>query len=216
MPSNHKCQSCTLEFQAGWYFYPSFDTGYAARTLLVCGACGHQHAVEIALRSRGPEFIQRFAANLMGVPEASRLGVMAYLREHTHLGLEAATEVLSHLPHQLVTDLFEHQAMALVEEYADRGAVVEVAVVSESPNPQYGPIQRDRLLAYDVAQGDEERAWRELTVLGVCSDDAGAFEVALQACGRCQCVGQLLSSWPVERPCPVCGGRLEDRGFWVA
>lgn len=216
MPSKLGCQSCAHEFEVGWFHYHILDTGYGAKTLLVCGACGLPHAVDIALRSRGPEVIQHFVANLIAVPAAARLLVMARLRSKANLDLKAAKEVLNRLPYQLGTDLSEYAGQALVDEYSSMGAVVELAVVRESRNPNHGPIQRDRLLARDAALSDEEKSpWREISVLGPRSGDAGEFELALQACGGCGRVGELVSSWPADRPCPACGGHLEERGSWI-
>lgn len=209
MPTTYECPSCPLALEVGWCIHPSFDDGYAATTLLVCSVCGFQHAVKIALRSPRPEIIQYFVANLVAVPEASRASVLAHLCDQEDLSAEAATAVLNGLPWALETDMLEHQGRALRSTYAGLGAAVELAVVREHRNPHHGPLQHDKLLARDAApRGTAKNAWRELAVRGAFSDEAGGFEVALQACGGCQRVGALVSSWPADRVCPACGGRL--------
>lgn len=46
MPSDYECEKCGLNFTVGWYHYHRTDTGYGARTLLVCTSCGVVNSIE--------------------------------------------------------------------------------------------------------------------------------------------------------------------------
>src|SRR5262245_55217581 len=72
MPLVFKCMHCKLGFTTGWYHYQRQDSGYCARTLLVCTECGTQHAIEHALLDRGNEFFDVFRITVDAVSEAGR------------------------------------------------------------------------------------------------------------------------------------------------
>ena len=48
MPADYICPNCHLGFSVGQFHYHDFSSGYWARTLMVCSACGTMHAVEHA------------------------------------------------------------------------------------------------------------------------------------------------------------------------
>ena len=55
MPSDFECQNCHLAFRVGWYHYHRLDSGYGARTLLVCSVCGIQHSIEHPIQKKKEE-----------------------------------------------------------------------------------------------------------------------------------------------------------------
>jgi RNase P subunit RPR2 len=55
MPSDFECPNCHLGFSVGWYHYHRSDSGYIARTLLVCSVCGVQHSIEHPIQKKNEE-----------------------------------------------------------------------------------------------------------------------------------------------------------------
>ena len=51
MPTDYQCRRCDLRFSAGGYHH-RLNKGYGSRALLVCTACGTQHALERATPMR--------------------------------------------------------------------------------------------------------------------------------------------------------------------
>ncbi|MBI2679638.1 MAG: ribosomal protein L7/L12 [Candidatus Solibacter usitatus] len=209
MPTKYVCLGCPLTFEVGW-FHHIFRNGYASKTLLVCVSCGTQHAVENAVSDRGPESFQYFTAYLTAAPPAARVQVMVCLRHHFRLDLAGAREALKALPYRIGSDLSREGAEALAAPYRAAGATVEIVLIRESPNPEYGPVQSDRLLVRDAPPPDGG-LWRELAVAGA----NASLDLERQACGNCRKTGVLVSEWTDGRSCPACGGVIQGQGTWM-
>src|SRR5258707_1254752 len=125
MPRKYGCLSCPLTFEIGWSRC-NFTNGYGSEIFVVCISCGAQHAIRFALRDRGPESIQYFAAQLTAVQPAAHVPVMACLRHYLHLDLLGVRDALKNLPYQIGRDLTRDAANTLAAEYTEVGGTVEL------------------------------------------------------------------------------------------
>ncbi len=220
MPTTYECNSCGLILEFGWYHYHSFSSGYGASTLVGCLACGCQHRVEIAMRDRGPEFLHDYDVLLTAVSAEQRLQVMTQLRKDLAISLSQAQSAVNRLPFVIKRALDCCEARTLEKTYRGVGAVIEMKVVTSKANPDFGPIQQDRLLRCTSLRFRSDGAKPEFTPTGVRNRDnslAGEFRLDEQACGLCGCIGDLVSGLSEPHsPCPNCkSGRLAETGGWV-
>lgn len=213
MPSRHSCSTCDLTFEVGWFHYHDFQSGFAAMTLLVCTACGAQHAVEIALRPDGPEWLTVCEVRVLGVRTGAALPVLRLLRRDLQVTYEEGKARIAAPPFTVAKEVREEQARSIRGEYESAGAVMEIAATGQVRNPFWGPARQDRLL-----MRDSDAEWRELPANGPHADDHGRFDLADQTCGRCGKAGSFASDAPEESParCPRCHERTLCRiESWV-
>lgn len=219
MPTQYSCTSCGLEFSVGWYHYHDFRSGYCAATLAVCTSCGAQHQVEIALEDRGPAEWISYDVLLTGVPRASRVAVLAWIRRGPSIALSEAKRLIDSLPAVLCSDAPSDEARALRDTLEGLGARVSLEVRTRTPNPNFGPTLQDKLaLRMASSEPDSDQgAPKELPVRNRSDGPTGTFNLAEQACGSCGCTGTLVTEMPEPLPpCPGCGRHhLVERDSWI-
>jgi ribosomal protein L7/L12 len=178
--------------------------------------CGSQHAVDIAMRTRGTPAHQYYDVYLARVDESKRVEVMKRLRRECALDLAAVKHALSSLPFRMANDVIESSARALVGQYERIGGRVELVPTHARDNEDYGPLQKDRLLMRRGTTAETEWEWQELEPVGRATDANGEFSLDRQACGACGTIGSLASELPPDTPCPACHvAPLVSQGGWV-
>jgi len=194
-----KCPGCDLRISTGSYHYHRIETGYGGRTLLACSACGTQHAVELALPSRGPEFylVQRLVVD--AVPEAAMSRVVQWLRKDQKqvMALSTALQIVRSPPFTLLGSTWEERAIKVQDELQSLGVSLRRETVEQRRNPTFGPLQQDRLLHHAAPRyGDQRPEW-------LVSDQPVAELKSLQ-CHHCSAAGMLVKDFPEPQECPAC------------
>lgn len=184
---------------AGRYHYHRIETGYGGRTLLACSACGTQHAVELALPNRGPEFhsVQRLVVD--SVPEAAMSRVVQWLRKNQKqdMALSTALQIVRSPPFTLLGSTWEERATKVQGELQSLGVCLRRETVEQRRNPTFGPLQQDRLLYLAAPRYGEQRP--EWLV-----SDQPVSEIALLQCHHCSASGMLVNDFPDPTQCPAC------------
>ncbi len=204
MPSDFQCGVCSLRFTVGWYNYHSRANGYGGMTHLVCRKCGTEHAVEVALRDRGPERFATFDISLISIVDSSRLEAIRILRSRFDLEIEEAREALDSLPMPIARRVDEFIARELEDAFSPVAAV-EIVETDSEPNPDHGPLQPDRLLSGRVPRFDEPVQLEDAPIVGTTRGSNAEFDLDLQSCSNCRVAGNLLGD-PLEvgDTCPHC------------
>jgi hypothetical protein len=199
MATDYRCPGCDLRFSTGRYHYHRIETGYGGRALLACSACGTQHAIELALPSRGPEFyaVQRLVVD--SVPETALSRVAQWLRKNQKqpMGLESALQIARNPPFTLFEFTWEERAAKVESELQSLGVRLRRETVEHRPNPSYGPLQHDRLLYHSEPRFGEQRPeWLP--------SDQSVSNLASLECHHCHAFGALVEESPKSRQCPAC------------
>ena len=210
MPTDYKCHQCALHFSVGRYHYHRIDSGFGGRVLLACEACGTQHAIERALPDRGPEFYAVHSLIVESLPASATQKVLQWLRrERRALKLDEAMAVVRQPPFTLIAATWEERALKIRKELEPLGVVVRCEFVEDRKNPNFGPLQHDRVLYHSMPRrGDQQPEWL------VAGQAAGDFESL--PCQHCGAVGTLLEDFLSESSCPSCrGGQLQAESSWI-
>lgn len=204
MPTQFACPSCLLQFSVGWLHYHEFDSGYGSRTLLVCSSCGTQHAIEIALRNRGPEFFTYRDVRLASVTDSNRVLALRLIRKSLQCSPALAKQHVGNLPVTLKKRLSNYDLDHWRELHAEPRLDLEFPVVDREPNPSFGPIQTDRLLGASKAQVGTQPP--ELSIVSITEPltKDSMINVEIQCCYGCSSVGTLSPEFEVTQPCPQC------------
>jgi hypothetical protein len=199
MATDYRCPGCDLRFSTGRYHYHRIETGYGGRALLACSACGTQHAIELALPNRGPEFyaVQRLVVE--SVPDVALSRVAQWLRREQKqpIGLEAALAIARNPPFTLFESTWEERAAKVEGELKSLGARLRRETVEHRPNPTFGPLQQDRLLYHSEPRyGGQRPEWL--------TSGQAISELRSLQCHHCHAVGALVEEFPEPRECPAC------------
>jgi hypothetical protein len=210
MPVDFKCGACDLRLSVGWYHYHGMHDGYSGRTLLVCRACGGQHAIEHAVRDRGPKSYPLLKLSVLAATSEARI-ILArrWLRKARGISYNEALEAAQTLPLVLHDRTHSHVVEAVRRELQPLGAELAIEVVGEQPNSNYGPIQVDRLLFTSECQfGELRQPW---TV-----GEEVAQEVEKMRCALCHEAGSLTQEIESASPCPACKrNSLTQVSSWI-
>lgn len=199
MPTDYRCPTCELRFSVGRYHYHSFDSGYCGRSLVVCRACGTQHAIELALDDRGSEMNEVYQIIVDSVSEAGRRELIQRLRRRQSRSLADARELIDRGPFVLVSELTKAQATKLREDLSAAGVVARAEIVEMRPNPWFGPVQRDRLM-HQAAPRFAESSSEWVT----CSVEIVKGELTGVQCQACRQVSVLTDAIESDACCPAC------------
>ncbi len=205
MPSDFRCGTCSIRFTVGWQHYPSGTNGYGGMTHLMCRNCGTEHAVEIALRDRGPERFTLFDVSLISVEDSRQVEAIRVLQARFDLETSEAREAIHSLPMPIARRVDPHIAEELKQAFSPFAALEVVEVESES-NPNHGPLQPDRFLSGKVARFGDRVLLEEISVTGITRGPNAEFDLDVQSCANCGDTGSLLGD-PLEvgNTCPHCG-----------
>jgi hypothetical protein len=205
MASSFHCRSCDLRFTIGWIESGFPVDGYGAVTRLVCRSCGTEHAVEIALRDRGPEQLTAYDVELAAVDDSCRRDAARVLGERFDMTTEEASEAMASLPLAIGRRLSAELVSDLRSAFGDV-ATLNVTQVAAEPNPLYGPLQRDRFLAGRGPRFDDLVSLEQIEPAGARHGPCGEFDLEPQPCRSCGATGSLVGD-PVEvgGSCPHCG-----------
>ena len=113
MPSDFKCPTCELRFSTGSYHYHSFESGFIGRQLMVCTACGTQHAVEFAMEDRGPEFHPVYQVIVEAAPSPAPLKLVRELRRQSAIDNVEALRIIRGGAFVIRSEATESQVSAL-------------------------------------------------------------------------------------------------------
>jgi hypothetical protein len=210
MPSEFKCSACDLRLSVGWYHYHRIQDGYSGRTLLACRACGGQHAVEHAMRDRGPKSYPLLKVTVQSAStEAKNIIARRWLRKERSMSYNEALEAVRNLPLVLHERTHLHVVAAVQKELEPLGVQLTVEVVGELPNTSYGPIRADRLLFSPERQCGERR--QEWTIGPNITQDLEQI-----CCSLCGGAGSLTAEIGPAAPCPSCDqGQLALVSQWI-
>jgi hypothetical protein len=216
MPTDFACQTCALHFSVGWFHYHFFETGYGSQTFFVCTACGAQHAIQIALRDRGPEFRETYNVELTAVRPADRIFALRLIRDHCQCTPAQAKALLEHLPVCLAQRVHPYQVDEWKERVSKTSVVLAFPVVDRTLNESFGPLMPDRLLGALQPRYSSDPAHMEaVSVVGPLGTDR-EIDVARQACKACEAIGTLSADVDVSNACPNCKHTtLEIVGAWI-
>ena len=216
MPSEIACMNCSLQFSVGWFHYHIFDSGYGSKTLLVCAACGTQHAIEDALRDRGPEHFNYCDVVLTAVSEPARILALELIRSTFGCTATEAKERLQTFPLHLKHRLSHYELKGWQQDHHTTGLSVEFPVVDTEANPDFGPIKSDRLLgARTPNTGKETIELQELPINTLLSY-GDSINLSIQSCAGCSRIGTLTDEFNVAVRCPKCEQlTLQELSFWV-
>lgn len=198
MPSDLKCTLCDLRFSAGQYHYHGSHDGYIGRTLMVCLACGAQHAVEHAMRDRGPEAFSLLRVTIQAMPHEARSTVARrWLRQERKIGYNEALELVRALPLVLFERAQEHVVAAARAELEPLGVQLTTEIVGTVPNTNYGPVRNDRLLfVKGPLLSDARPEW-------LVGPDISSTQCAHVPCTQCSAHALASEVSPAD-PCPSC------------
>lgn len=204
------CRACGLRFEIGWSDEPPGD-GYGATSRLVCTKCGTEHAIEIALRDRGPERIRYFDVELVAVEPARREDAALVIATRFDMTADEATEALASLPLAIARGADETLAAEMRDLFALVGSV-EMTETASWPNPLHGALQRDRLLSGMKPRFGGERVLVDVGPVGPRHGPHGEFDLEAQSCAACGARGALAGNpWELDDRCPACGERMLER-----
>ena len=192
-----KCTHCDVGFATG---------RDGLMTLLVCARCGTQHAIECAVRDRGPEFFQEFRITVDAVSEAGYRLVVQTLRRHQSMRLVQARAVADNPPFVLIPKI-GHPATKLIGELRSLGVSVRSELVETRKNPIFDlPLQKDRLLYHGGPAFSFSSTQRvpEPLLHGVFLADAMTTDINSLQCQHCRAVGSLADELPEGAACPAC------------
>lgn len=215
MASGFRCRSCALQFTVGWRHYPDSKNGYGGVTHFVCVKCGTEHAIEIALRDRGPKRYSYFNIFLRSVDDAKRTDAMQILQTRFDMSPEDAADVVRLLPMQIAHRVDERITEDLTLLFSPV-ARIEAIEIDSSPNPTYGSLQPDRLLSAGSPCFGEDVALEEAPVTGATHGPNREIELDTQPCTYCGATASLVGE-PLEIGgiCPSCGeAMLEGIDGW--
>lgn len=204
MIANCTCRACGLRFEVGWSDEPPGD-GYGATSRLVCTKCGTEHAVEIALRDRGPERIHYYDVLLVEVKPSRREDAALVLVSRFDMTHAEAVAAFESLPLTIARGADEILATEMRDLFSMVG-VVEMTETASGPNPLHGALRRDRFLSGKRPRFDEKRDMTEIGPLGPRHGAHGEFDLEAQACAACGMRGSLEGNpWEIDDRCPSCG-----------
>lgn len=218
MPTDYKCKHCMVRFSTGPYHYHNFDSGYCGRCLLVCTECGTQHALEAALRNRGPEYYDFYSLSVESCSAGARQKVVQTLRAaNKQLTLAGALEIIRHPPFLLYPCVEEHLVNNLHAELSAIGVTFRTDLVKREANSMFGPILCDLLHYFPGPQysATSEKMLVSQDVLQFEKD--GEHTYAYLRCQHCNTVGSLVYELPEGATrCPACKmDHLVVEQFWV-
>ncbi|NBB17392.1 hypothetical protein GVN21_18675 [Caulobacter sp. SLTY] len=213
MPADYRCDACRLCFTLGGYHYHSMPDGFVGKSLSVCGACGRQHAIEYAAPDRGPERFELYELVLTDVLAGAVATVARWLRRNRGVSSAEALEIIRSAPFVLIERDGHDRIRDQLDKLEPDGVVGSLRFLESIPNPDYGPLQSDRVF-YAAAnvrdvEGEGEGAChhRQAWVWLAASQPAPASDVrvcpsqlACEACGASDMIddaGDALS-------CPGC------------
>lgn len=218
MPLNMSCTSCNLRITVGWFHDGTAAEGYGARTLLVCKACGTEHAVRVALRDRGPEWDVSSDIELLEVSGESRVKVMSLLRQTFDMSLDDARSTINAAPIKIARRAPRHLVDRIVDEFTAAGADLTLTEADRTSNPNWGPLQKDVLLARPGPRFENESDWTKPDVLAETTGPHEEIKLEDQPCSHCKVRGTLSSDQDeIGTCCPNCGETtLEVTDGWVS
>lgn len=211
MVTDYGCPGCNLRLSTGRYHYHRIETGYGGRVLLACSACGTQHALELALPNRGPEFylVQRLVVE--SVPDVAMSRVVQLLRKDQKqvMALASALQIARSPPFTLFESTWEERATKVQGELQSLGVRLRCETVEQRRNPTFGPLQQDRLLCHAAPRYGEERP--EWLV-----SDQPVSEIALLQCHHCSAPGAVVKDFMEPQQCPACrSANLVIESTWM-
>jgi hypothetical protein len=205
MPSNFFCRGCGLRFTLGWFDDGPHAAGYGATTRLVCVKCGTEHAIEIALRDRGPRIVRRFDVSLIRIEESKRVEALHILTTRFDMDSTEANDALGEIPLVIASRADSMLADELTMLFQTVGSV-EVKEVGSIPNPLYGPMRQDRFLSGRRPRFDDVATLAEITPTGARLGPNGELDLEIQVCASCGARGSLEGNpGEIGRACPHCG-----------
>lgn len=223
MPVDYTCRACALKVSLGWYHFGSACDGYGSATLLMCGQCGAQHRIDMAISEEARTWMMRPVV-LWDVVLADagehRVKVMHAVHHELGCGLHEAMALVRSIPVKLGRRRMEDEARKLQARLEAVGA--RVNLISEPiqdilarKQPEIPRVQDALFLG--IPTSEEGMEWQPCQVLGERTGETGHMEPRLQQCGQCHAQGTLLPDLPEKvNPCPRCGQRtLEETGGWV-
>lgn len=226
MPTEYTCSACSLKVTLGWFHAHDVSDGYGASTLLMCGQCGAQHSIRIAIDPEARASMMRprvFWDVVLTDAGEHRVKVMHALHHALECGLHEAMALVRSLPVKIGEKLWEDEAHQLRKRMEAAGA--HVSLLSEPmqdviERKQIGPYipQAQDELSVGIPTPDGGMEWQPCQVLGERLGPAGRMNLQLQQCARCHARGALVSELPANaNPCPGCGGQqtLEMTGGWI-
>lgn len=218
MVSQFSCQACHLRFSLGAYHGHDFRSGYAGGRYGVCRACGTQHLVNVALTDRGPEYYDLFEVTLEALPDAARVGFMAWFRKKNGVNLQEAAASTRQLPLVVARELWEHSASDLVAELSGLGAAATSRIHAKERNAVFGPVLPSQLY---VANGPAFGMVEQNVDCRIAIDTGNVplfvdaqFNAAVP-CGHCGAIDSLISQLDESCPCFLCQGSLKNYGNWI-
>ncbi len=220
MPVLYECRSCNLRFTVGWFHYHTFNTGYCAKTLMVCTACGTQYAVEIACPDRGRATFHIHNVVIETYEPRQRVAIMKFLRKYQHLSLQQARETVEHLPITVAHDVPEWD----IAQWQERSRLLDVTlafpVIRTEPNPRYGPLMQDRLFGKQnpVFSEAQDLAEEYHIIPTPSSQTLSRTEILLDnhVCQYCHTQGCFHDELHPPDGCPHCQqSTLVEKGGWV-
>ena len=216
MPIEIACQTCSLRFSVGWYHYHSFETGYGSQIRLVCKNCGAQHAIEIALRDRGPEQFEHCDVVLTAAPDDERIAALKLIRNTFDCTPAEAKAKLATLPLVLKQRLLPSHLEEWRQQHDTSGLMIDYPVVDSEPNSVFGPLKKDRLLgASQPCFGSDNINLEELPMCMPLTEE-GLIHLTIQSCSACSCVGTLTREFELNQACPHCGKNdLVEVSSWI-
>jgi len=199
MATDYRCPGCDLRFSTGRYHYHRIETGYGGRALLACTACGTQHAIELALPNRGPEFytVQRLVVESVPAVALSRVAQWLRRDQKQPMGLESALEIARNPPFALFEFTWEERAAKVEVELQSLGVGLRRETIEQRKNPSFGPLQQDRVLYHSEPRYGEQR-------LEWLLDEQPISELRSLQCHHCLEVGALVEEFPKPSQCPAC------------
>lgn len=218
MPTDYKCTHCMLRFSTGPYHYHCFDSGYSGRCLLVCSACGTQHALEAALRNRGSEYDYFYSLTVESLPATARQKVIQILRAaNKELTLAGTLELVRHPPFLLYPCVSEPVVERLKSGLLALDVSFRTEVVKQESNSMFGPLLCDLLHYFPGPQysATAEKMLVSKDVLRLEKEGEHTFQYL--HCQHCNIKGSLVYDLPQGATrCPACkSDSLIVEQFWV-
>lgn len=213
MPTSYECKTCNLAFSVGWFHYHSFSTGYGSKTLLACKLYGTQHAIEISLPDRGPEYHEVFKISVERMSKEGFKEVVQQLRRHKKMSLLAAKDYVQNTPFTLIERGTDSHVNRMCPKLRELGIVVNHEVIERIKNPGFGSIQKDRLLYFSEPYfKGREHVW---AISDVAPEiiEKGLSNLQCQSCGNTGC---LVDDKIAHTRCPRCeNNELTVASQWI-
>jgi ribosomal protein L7/L12 len=212
VPNEYACRDCALTFTLGWFHYHASEAGYGSQSMLVCKACGTQHAIEIAEPVRPFSSRERYNVEITSVPKEDQLLAMRVIREVLNCNSIEAKARLDRLPCILAIDVDSYDAQKLSRLTSSSG--IEISVAYFHPRPA---IVIDRLLsATKPWRAKGETALEEVPLVMPLIGDH-SIDLPIQKCRACNATDSITGELEKADLCPSCKKpSLEITSYWIA